>query len=174
MITARKTSITLATLAALALVACACGPQTESQKDMDFVWGCWVQKQALDTRATVFLRLLPNADRSAYEGQLTIYANNAPQPGGRASFARDGSHGTFFLNENDRTGGSGARAPEPTGWPAKKLRWRALFTSQPAPYDDRTEYLVAEGDPDRLTISLADRRGADLRPVLDLERDGCD
>lgn len=172
--TSRKTSIALATLAALAMGACTSGPQPESQHGMDFVWGCWVQKQAFDTGATVFLRLLPNADRSAYEGQLTIHANNAPQPGGRASFARDGSRATFFLNEHDRTGGSGARAPEPTGWPAKKLRWRAFFTPQPPPYDDRTEYLVADGDPDRLIISLTDRDGADLRPVLDLERDGCD
>lgn len=157
-----------------ALSACATAPDGDTGQTADFVWGCWVQKQAFDTGATVFLRLLPNADRSAYEGQLTIYANNTPQPGGRVSFARDGSRATFFLNENDRAGGSGARAPEPDGWPAKKLRWRAFFTPQPAPYDARTEYLVAEADPDRLVISLTDRDGADLLPVLDLERDGCD
>lgn len=164
-----------ATLAcALALTACTTTSDSGRDQSADAVWGCWVQKQAFDTGATVFLRLLPTADRSAYEGQLTIYANNEPQPGGRVSFARDGSRATFFLNEHDQTGGSGARAPEPDGWPAKKLRWRAFFTPQPAPYDSRTEYLVAEADPERLIISLTDLDGADLRPVLDLERDGCD
>lgn len=169
-----RTAISAAILVVLALVpGCATAPAAPVES-MEFVWGCWVQKQAFDGRATVFLRLLPNADRSAYEGQLTAYADNEIQPGGRASFARDGSRATFFLRENDRTGGSGARAPEPAGWPAKKLLWRAFFTPQPAPYDDKTEYLIAEGDQERLIISITDREGADLLPVLDLERDGCD
>lgn len=141
---------------------------------MDFVWGCWVQKQAFGGASTVFLHLLPNADRSAYEGELTAYARDTVQPGGRASFARDGSRASFFLGSGQRGGGSGARAPEPAGWPAKKLQWRAFFTPQPAPYDDKTEYLIAEGDKERLIISITDREGADLLPVLDLERDGCD
>ena len=174
MMTARKTSIASAMLAALMLSGCAGAPQAETRQAMDFVWGCWVQKQAFGRDTTVFLRLLPNEDRTAYEGQLTAYADNAVQPGGRASFARDGSRATFFLQENDRVGGSGARAPEPVGWPAKKLQWRAFFTPQPAPYDDKTEYLVAEGGAERLIISITDREGAELLPILDLERDGCD
>ena len=89
-----RTAISAAILVVLALVpGCATAPAAPVES-MDFVWGCWVQKQAFDGRATVFLRLLPNADRSAYEGQLTAYADNEIQPGGRASFARDGSRAT--------------------------------------------------------------------------------
>lgn len=164
----------IAVAACLTLSACATAPEDQAPQSMDFVWGCWVQKQAFGRDTTVFLRLLPNADRTAYEGQLTVYVDNQTQPGGRASFARDGSRATFFLRENDRTGGSGARAPEPAGWPAKKLLWRAFFTPQPAPHDDKTEYLIAEGDKEHLIISITDRDGAGLLPVLDLERDGCD
>lgn len=163
-----------ASLAALALLGgCATAP-AETPPDMDYVWGCWVQKQAFDGNAIVFLRLLPNDDRTAYAGELTAYARETVQPGGRASFARDGSRASFFLGDGDRGGGAGARAPEPAGWPAKKLLWRAFFTPQPAPHDDRTEYLVAEGDKERLIITVTDRDHADLPPVLDLERDGCD
>jgi len=93
MTTARKISAATVMAAALALGACASGPQAEAPQDMEYVWGCWVQKQAFDTNRVVFLRLLPNADRSAYEGQLLVYSNNAPEQGGRVSFARDGSLG---------------------------------------------------------------------------------
>ena len=158
---------------ALALGACAGSPQAENQQGMEFVWGCWVQKQAFDTNSIVFLRLLPNADRSAYEGQLLVYANNAPEQGGRVSFARDGSQATFFFDQEEKLGGMGARAPTPAGWP-QRLPMRAFFTPQPAPHDEKTEYLVVEGSQERLIISITDRERADLRPFLDLERDGCD
>lgn len=140
---------------------------------MEFVWGCWVQKQAFDTNSVVFLRLLPNADRSAYEGQLLVYNDNTPEPGGRVSFARDGSQATFFLDQEEKLGGMGARASAPVGWP-QRLPMRAFFTPQPAPHDEKTEYLVVEGSQERLIISITDRERADLQPFLDLERDGCD
>lgn len=171
--TRRKISCIAAVAAVLTLGACAGGPQPEAPKNMDFVWGCWVQKQQPGLDAVIFLRLLPNADRSAYEGRLTAYANNAPQPGGRVSFARDGSQASFFLDEEETIGGAGARAPEPAGWP-KGLPSRAFFTPQPPPYDDQTEYLLVEGDKERLILTVTAREGAELQPLFDFERDGCD
>jgi len=173
MMTSRKTSRVAATLAALALGACAGGPQVEARHDMEFVWGCWVQKQPFGRDGVVFLRLLPNADRTAYEGRLSAYIDNEAQPGGRASFARDGSQATFFLDEEETIGGAGARAPTPVGWP-QGLPSRAFFTPQPIPHDDNTEYLLVEGDEERLILTVTDRERANLQPLFDFERDGCD
>lgn len=173
MMTSRKISRIAATLAAVALGACAGAPPVKAKQDMEFVWGCWVQKQPFGRDGVVFLRLLPNADRTAYEGRLSAYIDNEAQPAGRASFARDGSQAIFFLDEEETIGGAGARAPEPAGWP-KGLPSRAFFTPQPAPYDQHTEYLLVEGDQERLILSITDREGAELQPFFDFERDGCD
>jgi hypothetical protein len=171
--TSRKISCIAAMVSALALGACAGGPQTDAPQDMEFVWGCWVQKQPFGRDGVVFLRLLPNTDRTAYEGRLSAYIDNEAQPGGRASFARDGSQATFFLDEEETIGGAGARAPEPAGWP-QGLPSRAFFTPQPAPHNDHTEYLLVEGDKERLILTVTDREGAELLPLFDFERDGCD
>lgn len=71
------------------LTGCANAPTSPLSRDIDFVRGCWVEKNAQNQRIDALLRLLP--DGSEYAGRLEYVRGIRPGPEIRVSVARDGT-----------------------------------------------------------------------------------
>lgn len=78
------------------LTGCANAPASPLLRDVDFVRGCWVEKNAQDHRIDALLRLLP--DGSEYAGRLEYVRGIRPGPEIRVSVARDGTSASVTRN----------------------------------------------------------------------------
>ena len=77
-------------LAIAGLTGCANAPAKPLMQDVDFVRGCWVEKDKSDGRINAFLRLLPDgADGADYTGHLQHVRGIKPGPEIIVSIARN-------------------------------------------------------------------------------------
>ena len=155
-----KVGPVLATLALAGCIVPAPPRQSAVVQDVDFVRGCWVEKQEPDGPATGFLRLLP--DGTDYAGTLTRRIDGEIQTVGRLAFARDGSRLTIQPDSGDATA---LEARDPALWPAEPNK--AVFVSHTSP---DIEPVSVGGDANRLAIGF----GGGLLGLVLFERDGCD
>jgi hypothetical protein len=157
-------------------------PKTVIAQDVEFVRGCWVSKAGPEGPVTRFLRLLPDgAGGLSYQGYLQEIEAGKTKSSLHMSFARDGSSMTIRTMRGgpamplDQEGGSARPyAPLPLAVSARlpKTERRASYALYPE--QQRTPWMVAEGDGERLAIyQLGDDR-QDPQEMFRGERDGCD
>lgn len=131
---------------AAALAACVSTPATPERQDVDFVRGCWVDKDATDGRIDALLRLLPaEPDALEYSGDLDYVRGIRPGPQIGISIARDGTHASVTQN-GERTD---LPAIADTTSIAKGSR-QIVFGS----IDSRTTRLEVAGTADTLTMTV--------------------
>jgi hypothetical protein len=148
--------------------------ETQVVQDVEFLRGCWVQKDEPGGRAVAILRLLPErANGPAYRGEVM-----ATDPGGGMSsagafgFSRDGSIMTI------RIGPDGGETSLPHGkltadYPEAPRGKRAVFGGR-RPDGSPAVFVVAEGDDQHLSIFFASQSGRSIQNIVAMERDGCD
>lgn len=173
---ARKIAIGLAAALTALAAGCATGPHP-SPSQIDFVWGCWVQKEEPGGTIQAFLRLLPDQEKSRYAGSLTQIPHRGAEVS--LSFARDGDTATlgYLLGGPDENGGFKAQAQDflrrdltrgpRSGADQHLAAFRSVHTNK---------LLIAEGTSDRLKIAW-ESTGRKPEPedlIFDGERDGCD
>ena len=86
-------------LASLAASACQ-QASSASGPSIDFVRGCWVQKDAPGGAIEAFLRLLPggaDGDQTNYSGEIMDVTSGEPGHRQGLSFARDGSAASWWI-----------------------------------------------------------------------------
>ena len=143
--------------------------------DIDFVRGCWVQKDAPGERAQAFLRLLPDGDSLA--GQIADVSTGDWITVATFSFTRAGDRVTFDARDMpelpDHTRIDPSRLSASFDWARAKHGGKLAAYAGPSP--SRT-FLFAEGGSDTLTIrAVSAKPDATLVFTLfDGERDGCD
>lgn len=165
----------------LSLVASACATQPDPRThEIDFVQGCWIQKDAPGGTIQAFLRLLPSeadGNETTYSGEIQDVTLDRPgDPMEGVSFARDGSSASWWIllgsysDDPDVTvvPGGAHDTFERTYNPALdsgRHQYRAVFRSIYVP--DGT--LVVESTAEQLKIT---RNGVET--IFYGERDGCD
>jgi hypothetical protein len=140
--------------------------------DIDFVRGCWVQKEEPGGKIQAFLRLLPEGDNLS--GQIADVGAGGWDPGNALTFARTGFSATF----------RGPAMPEHTRIDPSRLaasfEWaRPQFGGQLAAYAEAPpsrSFLFAEGGNEHLSIWAvsAELDATLILKLFDGERDGCD
>jgi hypothetical protein len=157
----------LTLLLAYALVATACstapGPSANRPADIDFVRGCWVEKDGPGGQVHSFLRLLPpSPGDNALEGEIrpvaSLYANLAR----RFTFKRDGSSATFTDLAADSATETFTRDTA------------VQVDGSNATYRSGDTVLHVSGDNEGLKIFTAKRDGSAETTHFAGERDGCD
>lgn len=141
--------------------------------DIDFVRGCWVQKESPGGKIEAFLRLLPNEDRLT--GQMADVSTGDWITSATFSFARAGDTATFEARDMPDQ-------PQHTRIDPTRLAFdwaRPQSGGQLVAYAGGTparNFLFAEGGNDRLAIwAVSAQPDATLVfKLFDGERDGCD
>lgn len=165
-------------IAGLALVAtgCATGPAPmPADMDIDFVRGCWVQKEAPGGKIEAFLRLLPDGDRLT--GQMADVSTGDWITSATFALARSGETATFEARDIPDQPPHTRIDPAALG---AKFDWaRPQAGGVLAAYGGGSparNFLFAEGGNDRLAIWAvsAEPDATLVLKLFDGERDGCD
>jgi len=163
-------------LAGLALAGCAVGPAPlPADMDIDFVRGCWVQKDSPGGKIEAFLRLLPEGDTLA--GAVTDVDTGDWITVATFAFARDGASVTFDAHDMPElpphTRIDPARLAASFDWARPQAGRTLAAFAGPAP---SRRFLFAEGGADALTIwaVTADPQATLNFKLFEGERDGCD
>ena len=154
----RRLIVAAATLGA---AGCATPPAPmPTDMDIDFVRGCWVQKDAPGEQVQAFLRLLPDGD--SLSGQVADVSTGDWITVAAFSFTRAGDRVTFDARD----------IPE---LPAHTRIDPSRLAAYAGPSPSRT-FLFAEGGGDTLTIRAvsAEPDATLVFTLFDGERDGCD
>ena len=150
-------NITLA-MTAFAFTACASTPAPEATGNAEFVWGCWVAKDAPGGRALSFLRLLKDGPEGrSYRGYLHDVRGDEMIPVLRLTVLRDGMSAAV-VKDGDITEFA-SNGPQ-----GHSLQF---ISSTP----DKTGRLEITGGNDRLSLGL--QLGSEGFAYT-FERDGCD
>jgi hypothetical protein len=167
-------------LLAAATVLAAAGCATPSapkpaDMDIDFVRGCWVQKQAPGERIDAFLRLLPDGENLS--GQLADVTTGDWITVAALSFSRTGETVTFDARDMPELPAHTRIDPSQLGasfdWARAKHGGKLAAFAGPAP---SRSFLFVEGGNDQLAIwAVSAEPDATLMfNLFDGERDGCD
>jgi hypothetical protein len=152
-------------LAGLALAGCAGTPAAPLKQDIEFVRGCWVEKDKGDGRINAFLRLLPDGPEGAvYTGHLQYVRGIRPGPEIRIAIARDGTHASATIG-----GVSGDFPADPAVSPVMDDGSRRIMFSGIA--NGRPGAITAAGKEERLLLDVTSGMS---HLTFDGERDGCD
>lgn len=164
--------------AATMLAAAACAtPEAPMPTDMDidFVRGCWVQKDAPGGQIESFLRLLPDGD--SLSGQIADVSTGDWITVATFSFTGAGDRVTFDARDMPElpvhTRIDPSRLAASFDWARATSGARLAAYAGPSP--SRT-FLFAEGGGDSLTIHAvsAEPHATLVFTLFDGERDGCD
>ena len=143
--------------------------------DINFVRGCWVQKEAPGGKIEAFLRLLPEGENLS--GQIADVATGDWITVATFAFARSGESVTFDARDMAEQPAHTRIDPSRLGasfdWARAKHGGRVAAFAGPAP---SRNFLFVEGGDDRLAV-WAVSAATDATLVYDLfdgERDGCD
>lgn len=165
-------------VAAAMLGATGCATQPASlpaDMDIDFVRGCWVQKDAPGGRIESFLRLLPDGDTLV--GQIADVSTGDWITVATFSFSRTGELATFDARDMPElpthTRIDPSRLAASFDWARAQSGGRLAAYAGPAP--SRT-FLFADGGEDTLAIRAvnAEPDATLVFTLFDGERDGCD
>lgn len=143
--------------------------------EVDFVRGCWVQKDAPGGQIESFLRLLPDGD--SLSGQIADVSTGDWITVATFSFARAGDRVTFDARDMPElpahTRIDPSRLAASFDWARAKHGGKLAAYAGPSP---SRSFLFAEGGSDTLSIrAVSARPDATLVFTLfDGERDGCD
>ncbi len=167
----------LAILAAwLATAGCMTGPAPRpSDMDIDFVRGCWVQKESPGGKIEAFLRLLP--DDGVLTGQMADVSTGDWITNATFAFARTGETATFeardMPDQTEHTRIDPATLAAKFDWARAKSGGRLAAYAGGSP---ARNFLFAEGGGDTLTIWAvsAEPDATLVFNLFDGERDGCD
>jgi hypothetical protein len=143
-------------------------------QDVEFLRGCWVQKDEPGGRALGFLRLLPEGvDGPVYRGDLMEVglAGDTISPGA-FGFSRDGSSMTMRIGE-ERTETTLPHGRLTLDYPEPARGKRAVFGGT-RPDGSRAPFVIAESDGEHLWIFFASQSGRSIQGLVGMERDGCD
>lgn len=159
----------------LSATACATQPDRKpADMDIDFVRGCWVQKEAPGEHVQGFLRLLP--DGETLKGQQADVSTGDWIVVAAFAFTRSGESVTFDARDMPET-------PEHTridparlavfDWGRPKTGGKLAAFAGPAP---SRSFLFVEGGNDKLAIWVvnAEPDATIVFTLFDGERDGCD
>jgi hypothetical protein len=157
-------------------------PKSTVVQDVEFMRGCWVSKTAPGGEITGFLRLLPeDADGLAYQGYMQVIVGGEQETPIHVSFARDGSSMTMrsprggpVLPEDESGGVSRPYAPLPRVIADRLPRAEHRATYAFYRGQEKTPWVVAEGDGEALAIYFLTGSGEKLDDLFWGERDGCD
>lgn len=166
----------IASAVALAAVGCAAQPAPmPADIDIDFIRGCWVQKDAPGETTEAFLRLLPDGD--ALAGQIADVSTGDWITVATFAFTRAGDGVTFDARDMPERPAHVRIEPSRLGasfdWARAKSGGKLAAFAAPAP---SRNFLFAEGGSDTLAI-WAVSAATDVTLVFNLfdgERDGCD
>jgi len=167
-------------LAAAAVMSGAAGcatptPHMPADLDIEFVRGCWVQKEAPGERDQAFLRLLPDGDNLS--GQITDVSTGDWITVATFSFAGTGDRVRFDARDMPQLPAHARidpyRLAASFDWARTKSGGKLAAYAGPTP---SRSFLFAEGEEDTLTIrAVTDAPEATLVLTLfDGDRDGCD
>jgi hypothetical protein len=169
-----RQSIAAATM--LGAAACVSQPAPmPADMDIDFIRGCWVQKEAPGGRVQAFLRLLPDGD--SLSGQIADVSTGDWITVASLSFARAGERAIFDARDMPElpahTRIDPSRLAASFEWARPESGRQLAAYAGPAP--SRT-FLFAEGGADTLAIRAvsADPDATLVFTLFDGERDGCD
>jgi hypothetical protein len=168
--------------AAVLLAASACTsppPAKAADMDIDFIRGCWVQKESPGGKIEAFLRLLPDREAPAgtLTGQISDVSTHDWITNGVFHFARDGETVTFDARDMPEqpahTRIDPARLSASFDWARPKHGGRFAAFAGPAP---SRSFLFTEGGGERLAIWAvsAEPEATLVYTLFDGERDGCD
>ncbi len=164
----------LAATAMAAMSGCSLWPApAPTDLDIDFVRGCWVQKESPGGKIEAFLRLLPDDDRLT--GQMADVSTGDWITSATFAFARSGATATFeardMPDQSEHTRIDPARLT--FDWARPQARGKLAAYAGPAP---SRNFLFAEGGNDRLAIWAvsAEPDATLIFKLFDGERDGCD
>lgn len=172
---------TIVALALLATTACVTQPSTKpTDMDIDFVRGCWVQKETPGGTIQAFLRLLPDREtpaRNTLSGQIADVVTGDWITIAAFHFARDGETVTFdardMPEQPPHTRIDPARLTSSFDWARPKHGGRLAAFAGPAP---SRNFLFVEGGDEQLAIWAVDAspEATLVYTLFDGERDGCD
>lgn len=143
--------------------------------DIDFVRGCWVQKDAPGERAQAFLRLLPDGDSLA--GQIADVSTGDWITVATFSFTRAGDRVTFDARDMPElpahTRIDPSRLATSFDWARAKHGGKLAAYAGPTP---SRSFVFAEGGNDEFKIWAVDAspEATMIFNLFDGERDGCD
>jgi hypothetical protein len=141
--------------------------------DIDFVRGCWVQKESPGGKIEAFLRLLPDEDRLV--GQMADVSTGDWITSATFAFARSGETATFeardMPDQSEHTRFDPSALAFDWARPQAGGKLAAYRGGAPA-----RNFLFAEGGNDRLAIWAvsAEPDATLVFKLFDGERDGCD
>ncbi len=166
----------IAGAALLAAAGCSIQPASlPADMDIDFVRGCWVQKEEPGGKIQAFLRLLPEGDMLS--GQIADVGAGGWDAGAAFAFSRTGASATFrgpaMPEQAEHTRIDPSRLAANFDWARPQFSGRLAAYAEAPP---SRSFLFAEGENDRLSI-WAVSAGPDATLILKLfdgERDGCD
>ena len=168
-----------ALLAASACTSPSAATPADMDMDIDFIRGCWVQKESPGGKIEAFLHLLPDreAPTETLSGQLSDVSTNDWITNGVFHFARDGETVTFDARDmpeqavHIRT--DPARLSASFDWARPKHGGRFAAFTGPAP---SRSFLFTESGGERLAIWAvsAEPEATLVYLLFDGERDGCD
>lgn len=170
----------LTAAALLAATACTSAPAAKpADMDIDFIRGCWVQKESPGGKIEAFLRLLPEreAPTESLTGQISDVSTNDWITNGVFHFARSGETVTFDARDMPEQAVHAridpARLAASFDWARPKHGGRLAAFAGPAP---SRNFLFAEGGGERLAIWAvsAETDATLVYTLFDGERDGCD
>ncbi len=155
-------------LIALPLAGCASAPATPQRQDVEFVRGCWIERDARDGRINAFLRLLPDGpdgpDGAEYAGYLQFVRGTKPGPQIRIAIARDGRRASAELD--------GVRIEFPADPAASRVQDEGLHSITFAGVSNGgSGAITAAGGSDKLALTVLSNI---RRLAFEGERDGCD
>ena len=170
----------LAPIALLAATACASQHAAQpADMDIDFVRGCWVQKEAPSGKIESFLRLLPDREtpEESLEGQINDVSTGDWITIGVFHVARSGEAVTFDARDMPEqpahTRIDPARLRASFDWARPKHGGKLAAFAGPAP---SRSFLFTESGGERLAIWAvsAEPEATLVYLLFDGERDGCD
>ena len=169
----RRLIVAAATLGA---AGCATPPAPmPTDMDIDFVRGCWVQKDAPGEQVQAFLRLLPDGD--SLSGQVADVSTGDWITVAAFSFTRAGDRVTFDARDIPELPAHRRIDPSrlATSFDWARATSGARLAAYAGPSPSRT-FLFAEGGGDTLTIRAvsAEPDATLVFTLFDGERDGCD
>lgn len=167
-------------VALLATTACTSQPPARpADMDIDFVRGCWVQKEAPGEKIEAFLRLLPDRETptDTLSGQIADVVTGDWIAVAALHFARDGETVTFDAHDMPEqpphTRIDPARLGASFDWARPKHGGKLAAFAGPAP---SRNFLFVEGGSEHLAIWAVDAApdATLIYQLFDGERDGCD
>jgi hypothetical protein len=141
--------ILCAALAGALLAGCANTAASPLKPNVDFVRGCWLERNPRDGRIDAFLRLLPDGpDGANYVGELEYTRGIKPGPKFRITIARDGTRASGVIRDVVIE-----FKPDLSASPAVYGSQYAAFSAH---VDGRAGSLVVVGGKDRLSLKMTD------------------